>query len=129
MSQSDELAIRLNRAAFNTALGEGNLTAIGSLLAIHAMLITGTDSAIVAGRKAQLQAWKAEFAAADRTIYTRLPTTIEASVIEPIALEIGTWQGIQASNQAPLAQGSYSAKWRKINDTWVIEAEIFVTLG
>jgi hypothetical protein len=129
MPQSGELAIRLNRAAFNMALGEGNLTAIGPLLALHAVLVTGTDSAVVAGRKAQLQAWKAEFAAADRTIYTRIPTTIVVSAIEPIALEIGTWQGIQASNQALLAQGSYSAKWRKINDTWVIEAEIFVTLG
>jgi len=124
---SADLAIRLLRAAFNRALAEGDLSAIGPLLAKDAVLVTGSDSAVIAGRKAQLLAWKREFAARDRTIYTRTPTTVLSSPVEPIALEQGDWVGVVAGSQ--VASGVYSAKWRNIGDEWMIEAEIFVTMG
>jgi len=123
-----DLAIRLRRAAFNRALAAGDLAAIGPLLGPDAVLVAGTDSAVIAGRKAQLLAWKREFAAADRTVYTRLPERIEVSPIAPIALEHGKWQGVTLSGQA-LAAGSYAAKWRQIGSDWVIEAEIYLTLA
>lgn len=125
---SPDLAIRLRRAAFNRALADADLGAIGSLLGGEAMLITGTDSAVLSGRKAQLLAWKREFAAQDRTIYTRLPGSIEISAAEPVALEHGKWQAIATSGRG-LGSGSYAAKWRKIDDAWVIEAEIYLTLA
>jgi ketosteroid isomerase-like protein len=125
---SPELAIRLRRAAFNRALAEADLAAIGPLLAANVVLVAGTDSAVLSGRKAQLLAWKREFAAPDRTIYTRLPGTIELSGVEPIALEHGIWRGETISGQA-LASGSYAAKWRRQGGDWVIEAEIFLTLA
>jgi ketosteroid isomerase-like protein len=123
-----DLAIRLRRAEFNRALAAADIAAIGPLLARDAVLVAGTDSAILSGRKTQLQAWQREFAAPDRTIYTRLPDRIEASPVEPIALEHGKWQGVTASGQAR-ASGSYTAKWRKIGADWVIEAEIYLTLA
>ncbi len=129
MSGPPDLAIRMQRAAFNRALAEARLEAIGPLLGVDAVLVTGTDSAVIAGRKAQLLAWKREFAAFERTIYTRTPERIEASTVEPIALEHGAWQGVGAATGALLASGSYTAKWRKIGADWVIEAEIYLTLG
>jgi len=123
-----DLAIRMRRAAFNRALADADLNAIGPLLAQHAVLITGTDSAVLSGRKAQLLAWKREFSAKARIAYTRLPDTIEPSAVEPVALELGTWQGATMAG-AVLASGTYAAKWRKIDADWVIEAEIFVTLA
>ncbi|MFC4257188.1 DUF4440 domain-containing protein [Altererythrobacter xixiisoli] len=125
---SPELAIRARRAAFNRALAEGDLAAIGPLLAMQAVLVTGTDSAVLAGRKAQLLAWKREFAAKDRTIYTRQPDRVEVSAVEPIALEHGLWRGVTMSGES-LASGSYTAKWRRIGEDWVIEAEIYLTLA
>lgn len=125
---SPELAIRLRRAAFNTALAAADLAAIGPLLAPEAVLVAGTDSAVIAGRKAQLLAWKREFAASDRTIYTRLPERIELSPVAPLAMEHGRWEGVSLSGAAS-ASGTYAAKWRKIASDWVIEAEIFLTLG
>jgi len=125
---SPDLAIRLQRAAFNRALATADLAAIGPLLARDAILVAGTDSAVISGRAAQLQAWKREFAAADRTIYTRLPDRIEASGVEPIALEHGAWRGTAASG-GDLASGTYVAKWRRLANGWVIEAEIFLTLA
>ncbi|ANI79542.1 hypothetical protein EP837_03154 [Sphingobium sp. EP60837] len=126
---SIDLAIRLRRAAFNRALAEGDLTAIGPLLAQDAVLVTGSDSAVLSGRKAQLLAWKQEFAAPDRTIYTRTPTSILPSPVEPIALEHGEWTGVAAESGTPVASGTYSAKWRNIGGDWMIEAEIFVTMA
>ncbi len=122
-----DLAIRARRAAFNRALAQSDLEAIAPLLARDAVLVTGTDSAVIVGRKAQLLAWKREFAAADRTIYKRLPRRIEASAAQPIAMEHGDWEGTTASGRA-LASGAYAAKWRNIDGAWTIEAEIFLTL-
>lgn len=123
-----DLAIRLRRAAFNRALVDADLGAIGPLLVAEAVLVTGTDSAVLSGRKAQLLAWKREFAASDRTIYRRLPDSIEVSSVEAVALEHGKWQAIATSGK-DLASGSYTAKWRKIDTVWVIEAEIYLTLA
>lgn len=127
MTGSVDLAVRLARAAFNRALAEADLSAIGPLLASDVVMITGTDSAVIAGRKAQLMAWKREFAAKDRMIYTRTPDMIVASPVEPVAMENGRWHGAIAD--VLQASGVYSAKWRAIGGQWVIEAEIYVTLA
>lgn len=123
-----EIAIRLARAAFNRALAHADLHAIGAILAPEVVMITGTDSALISGRKAQLLAWKREFAAPDRTIYVRTADTITLSSVEPIALEQGHWQGARATDGVLLASGSYSAKWRQIGTNWVIEGELYLTL-
>ncbi|MDF8333961.1 nuclear transport factor 2 family protein [Novosphingobium cyanobacteriorum] len=121
-----DLAIRLRRAAFNRALAEADLAAIGPILSPNCILVTGTDSAVIAGRKAQLVAWKREFAARPRTAYTRTTETVTVSAIEPIAMETGHWQGlIEGQVQA---SGTYGAKWRQAGADWLLEAEIFVTL-
>lgn len=126
--QPADLAIRLRRAAFNQALAEADLAAIGPLLAPDAVLVAGTDSAVLSGRKAQLLAWKREFAAQDRTVYTRLPQAIEVSPLAPIAMEHGQWEGTSLSGRR-LASGTYAAKWREVGGAWMIEAEIFLTLA
>ena len=125
---SPELAIRMRRAAFNTALAEADLAAIGPLLAADVVLVAGTDSAVIVGRKAQLLAWKREFAAADRTVYRRVPDRVELSPVAPLAMEHGRWEGTSLSG-AVLASGTYAAKWRRSGADWVIEAEIYLTTG
>jgi ketosteroid isomerase-like protein len=124
-----ELDIRMRRAAFNRALADGDLAAIGAFLAPEVVLVAGTDSALITGRKAQLLAWKREFAAAERSIYTRTPGTITLSPVAPIAFEQGQWQGVAAQGGAVLASGDYTAKWRRLGDDWVIEAELYLTLA
>ncbi|MDK2768358.1 MAG: nuclear transport factor 2 family protein [Sphingomonas sp.] len=128
MHTGAELEIRLQRAAFNRALAAGDLPAIGPILAPAAILVTGTDSALISGRKAQLIAWKREFAATDRSIYVRTPQTITVSPVEPIAFEQGDWVGTTSSGIRQ-SGGIYSAKWRQIGAAWCIEAELYVTLS
>jgi len=125
---SPDLAIRLRRAAFNRAIADADIAAIGRFLTNDAVLVAGTDSALLSGRKAQLLAWKREFASADRTIYTRLADRIELSAVAPIAMEHGKWQGVTLSG-SDLASGTYAAKWRKVGGQWMLEAEIFLTLA
>jgi len=129
MNASADLAIRLRRAAFNRALAEGDTDAIGALLAPEAILVTGTDSGVIAGCKAQIMTWKRDFAAAERTVYTRTPDSIVVSTVEPIALEQGHWQCVAVDDGRCIASGGYSAKWRVLGGDWMIEAEIYVTLA
>ena len=137
MLAAPDLLIRARRAAFNRAIADGDAAAIGPILARDCVMVTGTDSAVIAGRNAQVKVWQREFAArksgAGGLVYVRTPATITVSPVEPIALEQGEWQGIAwrggSATGAPAASGVYSAKWRKLAGVWVIEAEIFVTLA
>lgn len=124
-----ELQVRLRRAAFNRALAEADIAAIGPILAPEVILITGTDSAVIAGRKAQIAAWKREFSANPRTIYVRTTDSVTVSAVEPIALEHGHWQGLPQSSPIPSATGHYAAKWRLLGEHWQLIGEIFVTLA
>jgi len=124
-----EIAIRLRRAEFNRAIAAADIAAISAILSQNAILITGTDSAVISGRKAQVLVWKREFSAAPRTVYTRTPDLITPSGVEPVAMEHGHWLGVSQDQSQPLASGTYAAKWRELRGTWQLEAEIFVTLG
>ena len=128
MDTPPELAIRLQRARFNQALAKADLAAIGPLLTNDVVLVAGTDSALLSSRKAQLLAWKREFASTDATVYLRSPDTITVSPIAPIAFEQGNWQGTNTGGEL-LASGIYTAKWRRIGADWLIEAELYLTLA
>lgn len=129
MSASAELAVRARRAAFNRAIAEGDAAAIGPLLARDCVMVTGTDSAVIAGRMAQVKVWRREFGHAQRLVYQRSTESVTASPVEPIAMEHGRWQGAAAGSDALVASGTYCAKWREVAGEWVIEAEVFVTLA
>lgn len=125
---SAELAIRARRAAFNRAIAEGDAAAIGPILARDCVMVTGTDSAVIAGRMGQVKVWRREFAAAGRMVYVRTLERLEVSPVEPIAMEYGAWKGLDGAG-ITAASGSYVAKWREVAGDWVIEAEIFLTLA
>ena len=129
MTATAELAIRARRAAFNRAIADGDAQAIGPILARDCVMLTGTDSALIAGRNAQVKVWQREFASVRRLAYVRTPVTITVSPVEPIALEQGDWHGRDATTGILEASGLYTAKWRQVADQWIIEGEMFVTLG
>ncbi len=129
MSHSPDLAIRLSRARFNQAIADADLDTIATLLAPDVVLVAGTDSAVIAGRKAQLATWKREFAAAGRAIYVRTPGSVTVSPAFPLAFEHGEWRGMAAADGTLVAIGTYTSKWRQFGSEWLIEAELFLTLA
>lgn len=124
-----ELAIRTRRAMFNRAIAEGDISAISPILGRDVVMVTGSDSAVVSGRNAQLKAWRREFASPVRAVYVRTPSSVVVSAVEPVALEQGEWHGFEARSGRALASGDYTAKWREVLGEWVIVAEIYATLG
>ena len=125
---SAELAIRARRAAFNRAIADGDAAAIGPILARDCVMVTGSDSAVIAGRMGQVKVWRREFADSGRMVYVRTPERLEISQALPVAMEYGAWQGRDAAGTTT-ASGSYVAKWREAGGDWVIEAVIFLTLA
>lgn len=124
-----ELAIRARRAAFNRAIAESDAAAIAPLLTRDCVMVTGSDSAVIAGRNAQVKVWKSQFCVAgDPVIYVRMPERIVLSQTEPLAMEQGNWRGFEKTGGNDIANGTYCAKWRLIGGEWMIEAEVFVTL-
>ena len=125
---SAEQQIRAQRAAFNGALARGDLGAIAAVLAGYAQIMTGLSSLVFSGRAAQIGMWWEDFHSADRASYVRTPERIDVSLAGPMAMETGRWRGVRVkSGAANWASGSYSAKWRRIDDRWLVESEIYMT--
>ena len=70
-----------------------------------------------------------EFANKPDVTYVRTPVSIEVFDKWNMASETGTWVG-HWTEQGTLVElsGGYFAKWHKVNDNWLIRAEIFVPL-
>lgn len=119
-------AINAERQAFNQAIATQDLPGIERVLHTNAILVTGTDSEVFVGREAQVAIWRADFATARRALYVRTTTCVQVSATAPVAMELGRWRG-QRPTAADFAAGSYAAKWRRVDDAWRLEAEIFVT--
>lgn len=124
---SAEQQIRAQRDGFNRALAKADLAAIASFLAEDAQIITGNSSLVFNGRAAQIGMWWEDSQAPDPATYVRTPERIELSPTGPMALESGKWSGANRKSKADWASGSYTAKWRRIDGKWLIEAEIYMT--
>ena len=123
----DVAAIHAARAAFNRAIAVKDAGAIRAVLAKDVFLISGTDSSTIIGRDAQVAVWQEDFDADHRAIYVRTPTCVSLSPLAPIAIEIGTWRGVDTRSRNDEMAGVYTAKWRLTADGWQLEAEIFAT--
>ena len=127
VTSAAEREIRSQRAAFNRALSAGRVRGIAPILADDAQLVTGADSMIVSGKAAQLALWSEDLTGPKRRSYVRKPLRIRLSPVGPMALEIGEWRGFQLSAKSNWSSGDYVAKWRRIDGTWKIESETYMT--
>jgi ketosteroid isomerase-like protein len=117
--------LRDARDRFNHAIRHDDLDTIAAILAEDVALVTGTDSTLFVGRESQLALWRSDFEDADRFIYLRATSNVLLSPLHPIAMESGLWTGTAPDGSE--VGGDYSAKWRCVDDQWLLEAEIFMT--
>ena len=120
-------AVKAQRAAFNAAIAAKDIDGIAATLHENVILVTGTASEVYAGRAAQLPLWQGDFDSADRAVYERTTECVRVSEAFPVALESGRWRGERDANAANFAAGAYAAKWRRVDGTWLLEAELFST--
>lgn len=125
-------AVRAQRAAFNEAIAEKDIEAVAATMHESIILVTGTASEVFMGREAQVSLWQKDFENPRRAVYVRTTDCVRVSEIFPVALETGRWRG-EREGQADepgaksFAAGTYAAKWRLVDGTWLLEAEIFAT--
>ncbi len=126
-SSPDRAEISARRTAFNEAIAARQIEVIADVLADDVVLVTGTDSVVFAGREAQLAIWRDDFGDVRRAVYVRTPDCIRVFSVAPIALEYGRWRGEREVARENYAIGRYTAKWRRIDGSWRLEAEVFAT--
>ena len=120
-------SIRQQREVFNQAIEQGDASLIPAVLHEDVILISGSDSDVYEGRNTQVDMWRNDFTDPGRAIYVRTTLCIRVSPTFPIALEQGAWRGVRISSASDTAAGRYSAKWRKVDDAWLLESEVFMT--
>jgi hypothetical protein len=89
-------------------------------------LIAG-DGSLLLGAEDVLAAFANQFADRGFVAYVRTTERIALNADATRAAENGRWVGTWTD--APEQSGTYLATWKKVTGQWVIENELFVTLG
>jgi ketosteroid isomerase-like protein len=124
--QTDENLIRSARARSNAALAKHDLDGIAALWMDDVHVVSST-SAQGAGKNANRDRLALQFKNRPDTIYVRKPITVEVYAPWNVASERGEWTGKWTEPDGIMEiGGTYQAQWRKIDDRWLIQGELFV---
>jgi ketosteroid isomerase-like protein len=124
--QTDEAQIRAARAETNRAIARHDLPSLTRhwLPEFHMISSTNEQSA---GRDIARARFQQIFASRANVVYVREPDRIEVNQAWGHAAESGHWTGRWSDNAGSTRVGGpYFAKWRKVNDRWMLLAEVFV---
>ena len=116
-----EDSIRARRRLTNKLIAAREAARLRPFFLADARVITG-DGGLILGVGDIIEAFAAQFREPGFVAYVRTPDTVELDATGHRAAETGRWSGAGLS-------GAYMAAWRKVTGQWVIESELFVTLG
>ncbi len=123
---TDETSIRAARARSNAAIAKHDVAGIAAHWMPDVHMVTST-SAQVAGREVNGQRMAEGFKRRPDTVYVRTPTAVEINAPWTVASERGEWTGRWTEPDGVVEiGGTYLAQWRKVDGTWLIQAELFV---
>ena len=123
---TDESQIRAARAESNRAIATHNLNGVARHWLPEFYMISSTNDQS-AGRDAARARFQEIFASRANVVYVREPENIEVNQAWGHAAESGHWTGRWSDNAGSTRVGGvYFAKWRKVNDRWMLLAEVFV---
>jgi len=123
---SDDAAIRAARAQSNQSIAAHDVAGIARhwLPDVHIVTSTSTQGS---GTDVNGQRMADQFARRPDTIYVRTPSVVEVFAAWNVASERGEWTGRWTEPDGVVhVRGTYLAQWRKVNGTWLIQAEVFV---
>lgn len=126
---TDEAAIRDQRQRSNDLIAAHRAEALRPFFDPEVKLIRG-DGTLVVGIDATVRLFESQFSDPDFVAYVRKTATVTIDKDGKRAAETGTWIGSwrQASGEATKT-GQYLAVWKKAQDRWIIESELYVALG
>lgn len=121
--------IRSLREQSNAAIARHDVDAVVSFLDAEYQITVGSGK-LYHGRDAESEGWREEFATAADLKYVRSPESVEVSASGDRAAEIGVWVGTWTTADGPhRSHGRYAAYWTKVDASWKIRSELFVTLS
>jgi len=115
--------IKAQRTASNAAIARHDVEGIAKYWMPDFVQVRG-NATCMTGKDAIKKSWSDLFTSNPEVSYIRNPSEIIISKNDTLAWEKGKWIGIKSYSKG----GNYSAMWRKINNEWKIQAEIFVSL-
>ena len=115
--------IKAQRAASNRAIAKHDVEGIAKYWLPDFVQVRG-NATYIAGKDSIMASWQQLFKSNPEVSYIRNPAEIIISKNDTLAWEKGKWIGIKTYSKG----GNYSAMWRKKNNEWKIQAEIFVAL-
>ena len=119
-------AIAARRKLTNKLIAAKDAPRLRPFLDPRVTLIAG-DGSLLLGAEDVLAAFASQFADRGFVAYVRSTEQTELNADATRAAERGPWVGTW--NDAPEQSGTYLATWKKVTGQWVIENELFVTLG
>ena len=123
---SDDAAIRAARAQSNQSIAAHDVAGIARHWLPDVHIVTST-SAQGAGKDVNGQRMADQFTRRPDTVYVRTPSIVDVFAAWNVASERGEWTGRWTEPDGVVqVRGTYLAQWRKVNGTWLIQAEVFV---
>jgi ketosteroid isomerase-like protein len=119
----DENQIRSSRESSNKAIAAKDINALSKHWLNDFVVVRGNGTQM-SGKTAIIEVWKKMFAESPDVKFIRTPTEIQISNDKTFAWEKGTWEGFNTYSKG----GEYSAMWRKVDNEWKLQAELFVAL-
>jgi ketosteroid isomerase-like protein len=128
-SSSEESAIRRARLQQNSAIFRHDVEEIASYWTDDVTICRGLGLQL-AGKAAYRKLFEGDDPTSkDVIFYERIPSSIQASTLWPLAFESGSWKGhLGNAKGAVVIQGRYSAQWVKRDGKWLIRSEVYVAL-
>jgi ketosteroid isomerase-like protein len=122
----DDAIIRAARAQSNQAIAAHDVPGITRHWMPDVHIVTSA-SAQGSGRDVNGQRMTDQFTRRPDTVYVRTPTAVDVFGAWNVASERGEWTGRWTEPDGVVQiRGTYLAQWRKVNGTWLIQAEVFV---
>jgi hypothetical protein len=118
-------AIRARRKLTNKLIAAHEAQRLRPFFAPDVKLIVG-DGALILGVDDVIAAFAAQFAEPGFVAYVRETECVDIDAQAARAAERGRWTGRWADREMG---GTYLAVWRKVTGQWLIESELYVTLG
>lgn len=118
-------AVRAARERSNTAIAKRDTAALEAM-ASPSYHSVSSRNAHTNGRDQVRTQWRNQFTAHSDVSYVRTPTAVRVFAPWQMAEENGTWVGRWAESDGQVEiRGTYTAKWRRLDGTWLLEAEVF----